>query len=251
MVISNNPPPSQTIKNKLNFSTKVINSTSVQSFLHLFNNPIDVSDNLVDDGIITYNNKVVRLFTLYTRWADKNIEEETLVRDALQTCQQSRYKEFGLIVFRFTFYETQIEIIQKLLFEQRNFLLNAKIGFRKNFIFQLVLFFTTTSGIVLPLMSLKLLQIEQNKLINWLSKERNIVFNSENIHHNIFNKVSKGEFTHVFISSEIAISKKFKKCILEHFSFTNCLSILVIDEIYLLKKWNKNFDLIYTKIEKF
>lgn len=54
----------------------------------------------------------------------------------------------------------------------------------------------------------------------------------------------------MFISLEIAISKRFKKCILHHFSFVDCLCLLAVNLIHLVKEWGKNFYLIYPEIEK-
>lgn len=47
-----------------------------------------------------------------------------------------------------------------------------------------------------------------------------------------------------------AISKKFKKRILDYFSLTDYLYLLAVDKIHLVKDWGKNFCLIYAKIEK-
>ena len=54
----------------------------------------------------------------------------------------------------------------------------------------------------------------------------------------------------MFTSPEIAISKKFKKCILDHFSFTDRLCLLAVDEIHLVEEWGKNFRPMYTEIGK-
>lgn len=66
----------------------------------------------------------------------------------------------------------------------------------------------------------------------------------------MFTEVSKRRYTYVFTSPEIVISKKFKKCIFNHFSFTGCFYLLVVDEIHLVEEWGKNFCLMYVKNEK-
>ncbi len=137
-----------------------------------------------------------------------------------------------------------------LFFEQRDLLLLAKTGFRKSLIFQLLLFFTPAPGVVQTLMSLKLLQVEQSKLINRLPRSRGIVLNGENSSNSVFTEVSKRKYTYVFTNPKIAIFMKYKKCVFNHSSFTNHFCLLTVDEIYLVEEWDKNFRLIYAKIEK-
>lgn len=114
-----------------------------------------------------------------------------------------------------------METIHILFFKQKDLLLFDKTGFRKNLMFQLLLFFITVFEIILTLMSLKLLQVEQSKLINRLPGKRSIVFNGENSFNSVFNEISKGKYIYIFINLEITISKKFKKYIFDHFFFIN------------------------------
>lgn len=67
--------------------------------------------NEVNKTVITYNNKMAKLGALYIRWAYKNIEKETLIKEALHVRQCNRYKELRLIVFIFTLYKVQVEVI--------------------------------------------------------------------------------------------------------------------------------------------
>ena len=68
--------------------------------------------------------------------------------------------------------------------------------------------------IILILMSLKLLQAKQCKMINQLFQNKAIVLNSKNSQKSVFTKVAHGHYTHIFISPKIALSIKFKKYIL-------------------------------------
>lgn len=102
-----------------------------------------------------------------------------------------------------------------MFFKQKDLLLLAKTSFRKNLIFQLLLFFIAILEIVLIFIMLKLYQAKQNKLINRFLEERTIVFNNENSSNSMFIKISKGEYIYVFISLEIAIFKRFKKYIFD------------------------------------
>lgn len=102
----------------------------------------------------------------------------------------------------------------------------------------------------MTLILLKLLQVEQSKLINRLPGGRSIIFNGENSSNSMFIDVSKRKYTHIFTSPEIAVSKKFKKYILDQSFFANHFCLLAVDEILLIEKWGNNFCLIYTEIDK-
>ena len=73
-----------------------------------------------------------------------------------------------------------MEAISTLFYEQRDLLLLAKTEFGKNLIFQLVPFFSAQPGIMMTLMSLKLLQAKQSEMINRITQRRGIVLNREN-----------------------------------------------------------------------
>lgn len=64
-----------------------INSTPAEPSPHLPSNTIDE-----DKDIVAYNDTLARLQALQARWAYKDIEEDALVKDALQACQRSRYE---------------------------------------------------------------------------------------------------------------------------------------------------------------
>lgn len=87
-------------------------------------------------------------------------------------------------------------------------------------------------------------------MINYISYRKDIVLNWKNNIKQIFADIVTKGYIHVFTSPEIALSKQFKQSILDKLLFTNCLCLLVIDEIYLIEEWGKNFCPIYAKIEK-
>lgn len=80
--------------------------------------------------------------------------------------QRQRCKDIGPIIFGFTLLEAQVDAICTLFYEQKDLLLLAKTGFGKILIFQLIPFMLNPTGVVLILMPLKLLQVEQNAMIN-------------------------------------------------------------------------------------
>ena len=206
-------------------------------------------EGLVDDPDTNHDDKLTRAMALYARWKYEDTEEQALEGKALIVRQQSRCRELGLIVFGFQLHDAQVEAICTLFYNQRNLLLLAKTGFRKSLIFQLVPFMNPAPGVLLILIPLKLLQAEQCEMINRLPQGKAIVLNGENSQKSVFTGVARGHYTHIFTSSEIALSKKFKKCILDQQSFTDRLCFLAIDEIHLIDEWDKSFRPMYAEIE--
>ena len=129
-------------------------------------------------------------------------------------------------------------------------MLLAKTGFGKSLIFQLIPFLSSTPGVVLILMPLKLLQVEQSEMINCIPYGKSIILNGENNTKRVLANITTGGFTHVFTSPEIVLSKKFKQSILDKLLFTDSLFLLAVNEIYLIEKWGKNFCPMYAEIEK-
>ena len=152
--------------------------------------------------------------------------------------------------FGFSLHDEQVDAIRTLFFEQRDLLLLAKTGFGKSLIFQLLSFMTSVPGLVLILMPLKLLQAEQSTMINRIANAKSIVLNGENNLASVHREIAKGGYTHVFTSPEIALSKKFKKNVLNQSSFTDRLCLLAINEIDLVDQWGQSFRPLYAEIEK-
>ncbi len=63
-------------------------------------------------------------------------------------------------------------------------------------------------------------------------------------------KLQKVDIPTFFTSPEIALSKKFKKNVLDRSSFTDRLCLLVIDEIHLVDQWGQSFRPLDAEIEK-
>ena len=78
-------------------------------------------------------------------------------------------------------------------------------------------------------------------MINRISNGKAIALTRENNQKDIQYTIATEGYTHVFTSPEIALSKKFETNILNHLCFAQQLSLLVIDEIYLIEEWGKNF----------
>lgn len=99
-------------------------------------------------------------------------------------------------------------------------------------------------------MPLKLLQGEQNEMINFLPGGKDFVLNKEKNPNNVLAEIANGESTHIFTSLEIVLSKKFTQNILDRHFFTEHLCLIAIDEIYLIEEWGKDFRPMYLEIEK-
>ena len=63
-------------------------------------------------------------------------------------------------------------------------------------------------------------------------------------------KLQKVDISTIFTSPEIALSKKFKKNVLDQSSFTDRLCLLAIDEIHLVDQWGQSFKPLDAEIEK-
>lgn len=69
-------------------------------------------------------------------------------------------------------------------------------------------------------MLLKLLQVEQSKMINKkLSQSKAMVFNSKNNQKHVQDEIACRCYIHVFTSPEIELLKKFKKHVLDQPEF--------------------------------
>ena len=189
------------------------------------------------------------MLALHAKWKYEDAEEPIEGSELLGR-QRQRCKDIGKIVFGFVLHKEQIDAVFCLFYKQTDLLLLAKTGFGKSLIFQLVPFMTSDPGEVLILMPLKLLQAEQSHLIDRIPGGKALVLNGENNHKYIFQQAARGGYTQVFTSPEIALSKKFKKSILDDPKFTDRLRLLAIDEIDLVDQWGQAFRPLYAEIEK-
>ena len=106
------------------------------------------------------------------------------------------------------------------------------------------------TGVVIILIPLKLLQAEQNSLINQIASGKAIALTGKNNQKAVQQSIARQNYIHVFTSPKIALSKKFKTNVLDDPCFSSRLSLLAIDEIYLVEEWRKNFCPLYAEIEK-
>ena len=151
---------------------------------------------------------------LHARWKIED-EKDTLERKELVTRRKQRCRDIGQILFSFILRDAQVEAIWTLFYEQKDFLLLARTGFGKSLIFQLIPFMLNPTGVVLILMPLKLLQAEQNSIINRISNGKAIALTGENNLKAVQQAIATEGYTNIFTSPKIALSKKFKANVLD------------------------------------
>lgn len=83
---------------------------------------------------------------------------------------------------------------------------------------------------------MKLLQAEQGEKINRFLGGKGIVLNWENNTNSILAEIANGEYSRVFTSLEIALSKNFTQNILDCSFFIKCLCLFAVDEIYIVEE---------------
>lgn len=194
--------------------------------------------------------KLKEIKALHARWRVEDEKEALENQEDLVTRQKQRCREIGLFVFDFTLRDAQVDAIWTLFYERRDLLLLSKTGSGKSLIFQLIPFMVDPTGVVLILMPLKLLQAEQNSMINCIPNGKAIALTGENNQKAVQQAIATEGYTHVFTSPEIALSKKFKANVLDNRCFSDRLSLLAIDEKYLVEEWSKSFRPLYTEIDK-
>lgn len=71
-------------------------------------------------------------------------------------------------------------------------------------------------------------------MINQLSNGKTLVLNDKNNYKYIYKQAVIRGYTYIFTSSKIALSKKFKKNVLNNPEFTNQLFLLAVKEVHLM-----------------
>lgn len=155
-----------------------------------------------------------------------------------------------MIVFGFILNDEQVNAIWTLGYKRKDLLLFAKTGFGKSVIFQLPPFMLSPCGVIIIFMPFKLLQAKQKVMINQILNEKAVALTENNNTQSMQREIAHGNYTHIFTSPEITLSKKFKKNVLDNSYFANCLCLLIIDEIHLVEQWDKSFKPFYAKITK-
>lgn len=125
-----------------------------------------------------------------------------------------------------------------------NLLFTVRTSYGKSLIFQ-TLPLLIHQSIVLVILPLNRIGFEQEVVIgkkfSKLRGVRAIFINGDNSNNtSIMSQVAKGQFTHVFISPELALKTRFLKVIAEP-TFQSRTAAVCIDEIHLVKQWGTKF----------
>lgn len=153
--------------------------------------------------------KLYRTQAFYARWKIED-EKDNLARQEIVTHQKQRCRDIGLIVFSFTLRDAQVEAIQTLFYKQRDLLLLVKTGFGKSLIFQLIPFILDLTDIVIILMPLKLLQAEQNAMINCILNGKAIALTGENNLKAVQQAIATEGYTYVFQAPKLLSLRSLK-----------------------------------------
>lgn len=73
-------------------------------------------------------------------------------------------------------------------------------------------------------------------MINQIANRKAIILTGENNQKVVQKFIASQDYTHIFTSPEIALSKKFKANILDHPRFASRLSLLAIDKIHFVEE---------------
>lgn len=87
-------------------------------------------------------------------------------------------------------------------------------------------------------------------MIKQIPNGKAIVLNGKNNDKDVQLEIATSNYTHVFTSPEIALSKQFKKNILNVARFTTRFCLLTIDKIHFIEQWGDSFWPQYAKIGK-
>ena len=98
-----------------------------------------------------------------------------------------------------------------------------------------------TKSICLMIIPLTALEEKQSIKINKLSfiHSKVITLQTENCNPLTLITVQKRQYTHIFLSSEIAIFKHFHEAVFTHISFQDRLILIAVNELYIAEWWKK------------
>ena len=135
------------------------------------------------------------------------------------------------LLYQYTSWDGQQNALYHLIYYQKDLVLIVKILFKKSIILQAVSVLLNKS-ISIVILSLDQIGKEQTEYIVWIS-ERPCFLNADTISNKLLKKVEDAKYTYLLMSSELAVSKRLYKIILE-LKFKNQLALVVVDEAYLV-----------------
>ena len=162
--------------------------------------------------------------------------------------QLSKVDEAIAFLYPYRGHAEQLEALRWLLFEEKDMILVAKTSFGKSMIMQAMpcLYRASVVIIILPLNAIG---AEQKAKIEELPGTRPVHVFTETISARLLREIRIGVYTHILISPEMLVGKRFHK-ILTNPTFRAHVGLVVIDEVHLVANWGGSFRSSYTQLWK-
>ncbi|OCK88050.1 P-loop containing nucleoside triphosphate hydrolase protein, partial [Cenococcum geophilum 1.58] len=142
----------------------------------------------------------------------------------------------------------QLEALRWLLFEKKDMILIAKTSFGKSMIMQAMPCLLRAS-VVIIILPLNAIGAEQKAKIEELPGTRPVHVYAETISARLLREIRIGVYTHILISPELLVGKRFHKT-LTNPTFRAHVGLVVIDEVHLVANWGGSFRNSYTQLWK-
>lgn len=141
----------------------------------------------------------------------------------------------------------QQEALHHLIYRRQDLILIAKTSFGKSMILQAVsvLICKSITVVILPLDQIG---IGQEAYISRIGG-RPCFLNKETINQKVLKQIQAGVFTHILISPELAVCKKFRLTA-SNPDFKQQLSLVVVDEAHLVSHWGRNSRPAYARLNQ-
>lgn len=137
----------------------------------------------------------------------------------------------------------QRSTLRHLIYTRKDLILIAKTSFGKSMILQAVSILIQKS-ITIVILPLNEIGKEQATYITRIGG-RPCLLNADTISEALLDKLKQQRFTHVLLSPELAVGKRFRDVAI-HPAFKQHLCMVVIDEAHLVSQWGKSFRILST-----
>lgn len=143
--------------------------------------------------------------------------------------------------------EGQLDAIHHLMYEKKDLILIAATSFGKSLVLQSVSLLRKDS---MTIIIIPLNQIGQDQIAAIEKRGGNPCFlNGENNNSQTINRIRDGEFTHLFISPELAVTPAVSVA-LQTPSLLRNINLVAIDEAHLVHHWGDKFRTHYAQLAR-
>jgi superfamily II DNA helicase RecQ len=140
----------------------------------------------------------------------------------------------------------QVEAIHALIFLQVDLILIAKTSFGKSMVLQAPSAIVPDS-ITIVIMPLNKVGEEQLLKIGSLPATRPCLITSDTISEELLSKVQEGNYTHILVGPELAISPAFSRVCMTP-EFQRRVALVAVDEAHLVQQWGSEFRPAYAQL---